>query len=149
MPLIVAGESAQDLSSDSPLAEDIDSLIYRVHSLRDSLREEVERIEASIAELDGRHSMMIINEGLRNKEDMAHTNAAINAMRMQLQWLTSARLQQSRPGAGAAGPGSASASSASSAATRAQTGSSPGPSGPLRELPVRRLSDGNRQETKL
>ncbi|TKA74230.1 hypothetical protein B0A49_02029 [Cryomyces minteri] len=149
MPLIAAGASTQDPSSDSPSAEDIDSLIYRVHSLRDSLREEIERIEASMAELDGRHSMMIINEGLRNKEDMAHTNAAINAMRMQLQWLTSARLQQSRPGAGAAGTSSASASSASSAATRAQTGSSPGPSGALRELPVRRLSDGSRQETKL
>ena len=104
-------------------------------SLFESLREDIARVSASVADLDSRHSMMITNDGLRTREDMAHANAAINGLRVQLHWLVSARMQQQRQmlqqqgGGGAAGTSTA--------------GPSTGPG------VVRRLSDSIRQETKL
>jgi len=73
-----------------------DSPTTHLLSLHESLRAELSRLEAALGELDAKTTMMLINEGLRNKEDMAHANAAINGMRMQLHWLTSARLQQNQ-----------------------------------------------------
>ncbi|KZF19344.1 hypothetical protein L228DRAFT_41840 [Xylona heveae TC161] len=79
------------------------SAIHHLLSLHESLRQEVDRVSAAVSELDARSSMMIMNESLRNKEDITHTNAALNSMRMQLHWLLSARLQmQSRMAAAAA-----------------------------------------------
>ncbi|KAL9097067.1 MAG: hypothetical protein Q9165_001031 [Trypethelium subeluteriae] len=65
-------------------------------SLIESLREDIARVSASVADLDSRHSMMITNDGLRAREDMAYANAAINGLRVQLHWLRAER-QQLRP----------------------------------------------------
>ena len=102
--------------------------------------------------------MMIINENQRVKDEMLHTNAAINSMRMQLHWLTSARLQaQNRSG----GPGSSSAVGSSSASRASGNGSGSGSGsggagaggsssgGGVTLNPIRRLSDSYRQDTKL
>lgn len=106
--------------------------------------------------------MMIINENQRVKDEMLHANAAINSMRMQLHWLTSARLQaQNRSG----GPGSSSAAGSSSASRASGNGSGSGSGGRsggggagaggsgsgggVTLNPIRRLSDSNRQDTKL
>ncbi|KAI9686259.1 MAG: hypothetical protein M1822_003915 [Bathelium mastoideum] len=104
-------------------------------SLVESLREDIARVSASVADLDSRHSMMITNDGLRAREDMAHANAAINGLRVQLHWLVSARMQQQRQMLQQQGAGGASSTSAA--------GPSTGPG------VVRRLSDSVRQETKL
>lgn len=85
-----AENNAQENDLDNP---PFDSTAHHLLCLHESLREEVARVAAAVSELDARASMTVMNESLRVKEEMAHTNAAIGAMRMQLHWLLSARLQ--------------------------------------------------------
>ncbi|KAI9367387.1 hypothetical protein BJX61DRAFT_547536 [Aspergillus egyptiacus] len=109
-------------------------------SLHESLREEVAQLSHAITDLDARASMAIMNECLRLKEDMAHTNAAVNSVRMQVQWLMNPRLHQ----------GQRAASGQSDNDSR--TGTATGPSGSSNSpglLRVRRLSDTGREGTKL
>ncbi|KAL2829291.1 hypothetical protein BDW59DRAFT_142445 [Aspergillus cavernicola] len=113
-------------------------------SLHESLREEVAQLSHGITDLDARASMAIMNECLRLKEDMAHTNAAVTSIRMQVQWLMNPRLHQGqRTTSGQNG-------NDSRTGTVAGPGSGAGPSsntpGPVR---VRRLSDTGREGTKL
>lgn len=116
-------------------------------SLHESLREEVEQIKHNLTDLDARASMALMNECIRMKEDMAHTNAAVNSVRMQVQWLMNPRLHGARTGAVRANTGNetprsplASSSAAGSSSTTAQS------LGPLRP---RRPSDSGREGTKL
>jgi hypothetical protein len=135
-----APDSAVDRSSNLSSSNAMTYLL----SLHESLREEVAQLSLAITDLDARASMAIMNESLRIKEDMAHTNAAISSIRMQIHWLMNPRLHQSRTG-GAAGdtrtgaPGLRSASSGPSAVTSPSTG----------RLTPRRLSDSSREGTKL
>jgi hypothetical protein len=116
-------------------------------SLHESLREEVEQIKHNLTDLDARASMALMNECIRMKEDMAHTNAAVNSVRMQVQWLMNPRLHGTRTGAVRANTGNEtprsplpSSSAAGSSSTTAQS------LGPLRP---RRPSDSGREGTKL
>jgi hypothetical protein len=100
--------------------------------------------------------MMIINESQRSKDEMLHVNAAISNMRMHLQWVVSATLQQRSNAAGAGGsrtPGSTTANASASNATRGGGGGGgarPGVGAGVVGLGgFRRLSDSNRQDTKL
>ncbi|KAJ5690515.1 Zinc finger RING-type [Penicillium macrosclerotiorum] len=118
-------------------------------SLHESLREEVSQMSHALTDLDARASMTIMNECLRIKEDMAHTNAAVNSVRMQVQWLMNPRLHN---GARAAGMRT-NATGNEPARTPLTSTSAPGPSnsagpslGPLRP---RRPSDTGREGTKL
>lgn len=118
-------------------------------SLHESLREEVSRLSHGITDLDARASMAILNESMRIKEDMAHTSAAINTIRMQIHWLLNPRLQQSHRFASAA------ASSSTGPGQGAGTAAGPS-SGPAARfgydaegIPPRRLSDSGREGTKL
>lgn len=131
---------ADAANASSPNANDqapFDSATHHLLSLHESLREELDRVASSVSEVDARASMMIMNENLRLKDDLAHTNAVIGSMRMQLQWLTSARLQTQTRSA----PNPAPSASGSSP----RTGPSSPPNGSLQ--PIRRLSDSER--TKL
>lgn len=118
-------------------------------SVHESLRTEVGQLSHAITDLDARASMSIMNESLRIKEDMAHTNAALNSIRMQVQWLINPRLHQhqvqrtSNDGNGTGtgtgtrtGSGSESATASNSAAVASG-------------LRPRRLSDSAREGTKL
>jgi hypothetical protein len=136
-------------SHDTPAQPPFDSQVHHLLTLHDSLREEVTRIANALTDLDGRTNMMIINESQRSKDEMLHANAAINSMRMHLQWLVSATIQQRSSAAGSSrNAGSTATSGASgSGATRA-TSSRPGPGASL-QGPFRRLSDSTRQDTKL
>lgn len=115
-------------------------------SLHESLREEVSQLSHAITDLDARASMAIMNECMRIKEDMAHTSAAVNSVRMQVQWLMNPRLHQGTRGGAVR--------TADNEGTRTQVASSAaGPShaagqslGPLRP---RRPSDSGREGTKL
>ena len=134
-----------DLPSSSTTGSDtgpFDSTAHHLLSLHESLREEVNRVSAAVEQLDAKASMMIMNANLTIKEDLSHTNAAIAGMRMQLHWLISARLQNQQRvgvvGTQRSGEGLGSTSGNTTA----------GPSGSV-ELPVRRLSDSNRQDPKL
>ncbi|THC92516.1 hypothetical protein EYZ11_008027 [Aspergillus tanneri] len=112
-------------------------------SLHESLREEVVQLSRAISDLDARASMAIMNECLRLKEDMAHTNAAVGSIRMQVQWLMNPRLHQGQRTGLRANGGSGDHDS------RPTPGPSnlPGPSAGL--LRPRRLSDSGREGTKL
>ena len=134
---------APSSSASPPDASPFDSTVQHLLCLQESLREEVSRVSAAVAELDARTTMTVMNESLRVKEDISHMNAAIGGMRLQLHRLVSARRQSQQRVAtmmnqnqigGALNPGASSAPQ--------------GPSGAY-ELPIRRLSDSTRQEPKL
>lgn len=69
------------------------SPVQHLLSLHESLRDEVTRLASALHDLDGRHSMLILNENLRLKEDMAFLNAQFSGLGRQVSWLTSARFQ--------------------------------------------------------
>ncbi|RAQ51794.1 TRAF-like signal transducer [Aspergillus flavus] len=118
-------------------------------ALHESLREEVGQLSHAITDLDARASMAIMNECLRLKEDMAHTNAAVSSIRMQVQWLMNPRIHQGQR------TGVRTNSSNNGNETRSgQLGSSAsGPSNATAPSPgflrPRRLSDSGREGTKL
>ena len=120
-------------------------------ALHESLREEVGQLSHAITDLDARASMAIMNECLRLKEDMAHTNAAVSSIRMQVQWLMNPRIHQSqRTGVRTNNSNNGNetrtgqlGSSASGPSSAAAAAPSPG------FLRPRRLSDSGREGTKL
>ena len=113
-----------------------DSTAHHLLCLQESLREEVSRVSAAVSELDARITMTAMNESLRVKEDILHLNAAIGGMRLQLhrhvnqQRVATVRNQTQR-------------ALDAGASSRVE-----GRSGGV-GLPIRRLSDSARQETKL
>lgn len=136
--------------SDNANEPPFDSQIHHLLTLHENLREEVSRISTTLTEVEGRTNMMVINESQRNKDEMLHTNAAINNMRMQLHWLMSATIHQ-RTTSASSSTSRPSASTSAGTTNRSTTqgpSSRPGPSGTL-PAPYRRLSDSNRQDTKL
>lgn len=134
-----------DVPSSSTTGSDtgpFDSTAHHLLSLHESLREEVNRVSDAVSQVDARASMMVMSESLRAKEDMSHANAAIAGMRMQLHWLISARLQNQQR------VGMVSAQSSGNGLGSSSGDNAAGPSGSV-ELPIRRLSDSNRQDPKL
>jgi len=93
---------------------------HHLLSLHESLRTEVDHLTANFSDLEAKQSMMLMNESLRTNEELAGIRAAIGAIRMQVQWLMSQRLQSShqaaRPNA-VAGPSRGGGSSSASAST--------------------------------
>ncbi|CAD0086153.1 unnamed protein product [Aureobasidium vineae] len=62
-------------------------------SLHENLREEVSRQANTIHEVDTRLSMMLLNENMRLKDELAYQGAQLSALMRQVGWLTNARLQ--------------------------------------------------------
>jgi hypothetical protein len=129
-------------------------------SLHESLRDEVSQLSGAITDLDARASMAIMSESLRIKEDMAHTNAALNSVRMQVHWLMNPRLHQGQrastvaanTSSGASGPSTPGSSRAIGTDNPVAGPSNAGPSSglpPSGMLGGRRLSDTGREGTKL
>lgn len=149
------GESGQHARDDADESADRASTVFSNNattyllSLHESLREEVNQMSHALTDLDARASMSIMNECLRIKEDMAHTNAAVNSVRMQVQWLMNPRLHNGTR------TGGMRANSAGNDSTRTQltSTSAPGSSnaaGPsLEPFRPRRPSDSGREGTKL
>ena len=75
-------ESLLDVSS-LTLAP-FDSTAGHLLDLHESLRKEVERVATTVSDLDAKTDMNFINNSLRTKEEMAHTSAILNQMRIQL-----------------------------------------------------------------
>ncbi|OAL40405.1 hypothetical protein AYO20_00141 [Fonsecaea nubica] len=80
--------------SPDPEASSISQTQQHLLALHESLRGTVSNLEQDIsamsnalADLDARSSMQIMNETLRIKEELAHTNAALFSTRSQVQWL--------------------------------------------------------------
>lgn len=135
----------------NPTQPPFDSQIHHLLTLHDSLREEVSRIANALTECEGRTNMMVINESQRVKDEMLHTNAAINGMRMQLHWLMSATLHNrtSSSGGSSTGRGGPSTTNGGSSASGATQGTTRSGSSAAFQTPLRRLSDTTRQDTKL
>lgn len=115
-------------------------------SLHESLREQVGQLSHAINDLDARASMAIMNESLRIKEDMALTNAAMNSVRMQVQWLMNPRLHQGLRGAVRTSTTNEGTRTHLEASTAGPSHTSTQPLGLLRH---RRPSDTGREGTKL
>jgi len=127
------------------VAEDpgpFNSTSHHLLCLHESLREEVNRVSVTVSEIDARASMMVMSESLRAKEDFAYTNAAIGGMRAQLHWLVNARLQDQQRVAMVRAQTSGDGLGSGSSSAAANVGESSA-------VPIRRLSDSARQETKL
>lgn len=80
--------------SPDPVASSISQTQQHLLALHESLRGNVTTLERDlstmsniISDLDARTSMQLMNETLRIKEDLAHTNAALFSTRAQVQWL--------------------------------------------------------------
>lgn len=118
-------------------------------SLHESLREEVNQMSHALTDLDARASMTIMNECLRIKEDMAHTNAALNSVRMQVQWLMNPRLHNGTRASGVRTNSTGNEPSRTQMTSTSAPGPSSGTGTPLGPLRPRRPSDSGREGTKL
>lgn len=118
-------------------------------SLHESLREEVSQVSHALNDLDARASMTIMNECLRIKEDMAHTNAAVNSVRMQVQWLMNPRLYNGARASAMRGPSTGNEGARPQLASQSISGPSSSGGSSLESLRPRRSSDGGREGTKL
>jgi len=70
------------------------SPLHHLLSMHESLREEMSRVSSALQELDGRHSMQILNENLRTREEISYLGAQVAGLSRQVHWLTSAQLQR-------------------------------------------------------
>jgi hypothetical protein len=113
-------------------------------SLHEALREEVSDLSMALTDLDARASMAVMNESIRIKEDMTHTNAAVNTIRMQLHRLMNPRLYEGQSAA-SAGPGATGGMRTLGLASPNAGSSDAHPSG----QGARGLSDSGREGTKL
>lgn len=154
-PPVPPSHDTSQTSYNAPTPPPFDSQVHHLLTLHSSLRDEVSRIANALTDHEGRTNLMIFNENQRVKEEMLHTNAAINSMRMQLHWLMSATLQQRTVSANSAGGSSSRAGGSTSNNASGTQGSSSGlgsrssGAGGTLPGPPRRLSDSTRQDTKL
>ena len=87
-------------NSDGPYT----SPLHHLLSMHENLREEMTRISTALQELDGRHSMQILNENLRNREEIAYLGGQVAGMNRQVHWLTSTQLQRQQGGSSPRAP---------------------------------------------
>lgn len=146
----------------SPSPEQANQAQQHLLALHESLRGNVSNLENDIshiannlADLDARSSMQIMNETLRIKEDLAHTNAALFSTRAQVQWLLNRERMGNMRGRTAAAASTAPiasameprSSSGSAVAGPSSAGNSAVNTPSLR--PVRRPSGGSQERVKL
>ena len=162
------GRLQSEIESGSPASPNPTSqqhLLALHESLRISLnnvQSEVSSLSASIADVDARNSMHIMNETLRIKEDLAHTNAALITTRSQVEWLVNrerARQQMSMRGRAAGTAANVAGSSGSAPAvtstSMARGSSSEGETSTAAEAVLgnrsvaRRQSGGSQERVKL
>lgn len=147
----------------SPSQEQANPAQQHLLALHESLRgnvaaleNDISHIANSMADLDARSSMQIMNETLRIKEELAHTNAALFSTRAQVQWLLNRERMGNMRGRTAAAVTTtapiapamdASSSSISAVAGPSSAGNSAVNTPSLR--PVRRPSGGSQERVKL
>lgn len=70
------------------------SPLHHLLSMHENLRDEMTRISTTLQDLEGRHSMQILNENLRTREEIAYLGGQVAGMSRQVHWLTSSQLQR-------------------------------------------------------
>ena len=146
----------------SPSPEQANQAQQHLLALHESLRgnvttleNDVSHIANNLANLDARSSMQIMNETLRIKEELAHTNAALFSTRAQVQWLLNRERMGNMRGRTAAAGGAvpvAPAMEASSSSGSAVAGPSSATESAVNTpslRPVRRPSGGSQERVKL
>lgn len=83
-PSPVADPLTHLLSLHEFLRTDVSSMNTRIESITSSL----DNFMAAYTESESRANMMLLNDVLRIKEDLAHTNAALFSLRAQVGWLS-------------------------------------------------------------
>lgn len=76
------------------------SPLHHLLSMHEHLRDELTRTAAALADLDARHSLQILNETLRMRDDVAYVGAQVQGLQRQVGWLTAERLQRRGDGGG-------------------------------------------------
>lgn len=114
-PLDLPPSITQDFDLASPFPQSngdgpYTSPLHHLLSMHESLREEMTRISTALQELDGRHSMQILNENLRNREEIAYLGGQVAGMNRQVHWLTSTQLQRQQGGSSPRAPSTNSSS---------------------------------------
>lgn len=77
----------RDMSSISQTQQHLLALHESLRGTVSNLENDMSALANNISELDARTSMQVMNETLRIKEELAHTNAALFSTRSQVQWL--------------------------------------------------------------
>ncbi|KAK2832043.1 hypothetical protein FQN49_006906 [Arthroderma sp. PD_2] len=94
-PSTDAVSSARENNPSTPFSNNTTTYLLSIH---EALREEVSQLTTTVADLDARTNMSIVNENLRVREDMAHLTAGLNTVRMQVHLLMNTRLHHSQRG---------------------------------------------------
>jgi len=68
-----------------------DEQAYQFLTEQEHMRQDMERLSATLGELEIKQGMLLMNESLRIKEELAGIRAAINGIRMQIHWLLTVR----------------------------------------------------------
>ena len=82
--------------SDPAEALSFDEQAYQFLTEQEHMRQDMERFSATLGELEIKQSMLLMNESLRTKEELAGIRAAINGIRMQIHWLLTVRVHGSQ-----------------------------------------------------
>lgn len=123
-------------SEDTPDWQPYDTRDQYLLSLLESQESKVDQISQGMTELEAKQTMMLFNETLPIKEQLAELRSAQGVVSMHVRWLMNFRMQERRPQHAAAPSASSSASASSSSNENTH--------------PVRRLSDSTREKsTKL
>lgn len=84
---------AEDNSAE---ALSFDEQAYQFLTEQERMRQDMERFSATLGELEIKQGMLLMNESLRTKEELAGIRAAINGIRMQIHWLLTVRVHGSQ-----------------------------------------------------
>lgn len=81
-----------------PPTEEVPTPSFDEHTIQllaeqEHLRSDLERLTASLGEMEIQQGMLLMNESLRMKEEVAGLRAAIGGIRMQIHWLMNTRHQ--------------------------------------------------------
>ncbi|EEQ35145.1 TRAF-type zinc finger protein [Microsporum canis CBS 113480] len=142
-----ARSTSPSANSSAPYHNNTTTYLLSIH---EALREEVLQLTTTVADLEARTNISMMNDNLRVREDMAHLTAGLNTVRMQVHLLMNSRLHHNQRT-----PINARASSAAGSSTNG--GSVEGPSGQTRISTTaglepqrgRRPSDSGWEGTKL
>lgn len=78
--------------SEAPVVTVFDDQTIQLLTEQEHLRSDIEILNASLGEMEIKQSMLLMNETLRTKEEMAGIRAAINGIRMQIHWLLTVKM---------------------------------------------------------
>jgi len=137
------GDSLTDMSNmpdhipSSTDSAPYDSRDQYLLSLLENQESKVDRLSVGMTELEAKQTVMLFNETIPIKEQLAELRSAQGVIGCHVRWLMNLRLQERRPGA----------ASALSGGAKAESSSASGSAGP--GLQPRRLSDSRENITKL